>query len=467
MNRLIRLNTDGSRDTSFNSPIFAIGARFLGVQPDGKIIVCSGGVNLIGVPPAGSIVQTVRLNTDGTLDTTFQSPNFQFNATDPPASVASGNYFDVGVFGNPVIDSATGKIYFCGSFRFVNGQPRKAIVRCNADGTLDSSFVPTGLIGGSTHTHRSGDGATGRREGRPGWYQAPNGGRRSNALRASPVQRGWHARPYVHALSNDRFLGRSTCPRLLRPPRYPRAAGREHSHQRHPRAPLSSGWDVGFYFHAARLFIAPFSMANIFQVGGFRFDVDPNTGAAYLENPGPLYARLGGVPVPGEITKLKVDGTIDTHFSAPVAESEDFAPDVQIAASGAVYVSGYHTDFGNTANATITRLLANGTRDATYSLDALPFADKQAAGFALLPDSSAYVVYASGSFNGSYQFTNLARLLPTGALDTSFRLSSALQTAFSINAFDGNDPAKSALVEISSAPNGRVYLFSSGDHKPP
>ncbi len=49
-----------------------------------------------------------------------------------------------------MIDSTTGKIYFCGTFRFVNGQPRKAIVRCNADGTVDSSFVPTGLIGGST-----------------------------------------------------------------------------------------------------------------------------------------------------------------------------------------------------------------------------------------------------------------------------------------------------------------------------
>jgi uncharacterized delta-60 repeat protein len=205
---------------------------------------------------------------------------------------------------------------------------------------------------------------------------------------------------------------------------------------------------------------SPFS-ANIL-IESFHFDVDPNTGAAYLKNPGPLYARLGGVPVPGEITKLKADGTIDTQFKSPVVEAENFSPDVQISASGAVYVSGSHTDFGNTGNATITRLLANGTRDATYSLGALPFADKQAVGFALLPDSSAYVMYASGSFNGFYQFTNLARLLPTGAIDTSFRLSNALQTAFSINAFDGNDTAKSARAEISSAPGGRVYLFSSG-----
>ena len=142
VNRLIRLNSDGSRDTSFNSPIFAFVSRFVGVQPDGKIIVCEGGTNPTGAPPAGAILHTVRLNTDGTLDTTFQSPNFQNTATDPLAN-------DLGVFGPPVIDSATGKIYFCGFFRFVNGQPRKAIVRCNADGTVDSSFIPTGLPGGT------------------------------------------------------------------------------------------------------------------------------------------------------------------------------------------------------------------------------------------------------------------------------------------------------------------------------
>ena len=149
-------------------------------------------------------------------------------------------------------------------------------------------------------------------------------------------------------------------------------------------------------------------------------------------------------------------------FNSPVVESEDFAPDVQIAANGAVYVSGYHTDFGNAANATITRLLANGTRDATYSLGALPFADKQAAGFALLPDSSAYVVYYSGSFNGGYSFSNLARLLPTGALDTSFRLSSALQTALSINAFDGNDTTKVVTPTDFPSPERRGVSFHWG-----
>jgi uncharacterized delta-60 repeat protein len=451
VNRLIRLNTDGSRDTSFNSPIFGYAARFVSIQPDGKIIVCSGAIVLSGVPQPGSILQTVRLNTDGTLDPTFQSPNFQRNATDPPAS-------DLGVFGNPVIDPATGKIYFCGLFLFVNGQPRQAIVRCNADGTVDSSFVPTGLISGGTGSlgramvlQTGGKVVLGGRR-----LRTPAGGATCYALlrfntdgtldstftlfpttdsSGIALVPGYFGPRHISALPGGNILTSDT--RVLR---------------FLPDGMLDSTFTPLDYS-------SPYFTPNIGAIAGFRFDLDPNTGAAYIQNPGPLYARLGGMPVPGEITKLNLNGTIDSQFLPPIVEFEDFAPDVQIAANGAVYVSGYHTDFGNAANGTITRLLADGTHDPAYSLDTLPFADKQAAGFAPLPDGSAYVIYYSGSFNGGYSFSNMARLLPTGALDPSFRLSSALQTAFSINAFDGNDTTKLSLPQISSASGGGAYLF--------
>ena len=456
VNRVIRLNTDGSRDTSFNSPIFAFAARFLGVQTDGKIIVCSGAVNLGGVPPPGSITQTVRLNTDGTLDATFQSPNFQLNAADPPS-------LDLGVFGKPVIDSTTGKIYFCGNFRFVNGQARKAIVRCNTDGTVDSTFVPTGLIAGSTRL-------TGRSMVQQAGGKIVLGGTRLQTAA------GGSMRYALLRFNTDGTLDstftlfpttNSSGTALVTGYFGPRSIGE-----------LPGGNILSSDIRVLR-FLADGTLDSTFPpldysspyftngvggvVAGYRFDVNPTTGAAYLANPGPLYAGLGGMPVPGQITKLNLNGTIDSQFHSPVVESEDFAPDVQIAASGAVYVSGRHTNFANAANATITRLLADGTRDAAYSLDTLPFANKQATGFALLPDSSAYAVYYSGSFNGSYQFSNLVRLFSTGAIDPSFRPSSALQTSLSLNAFDGNDTGKNPfpLPQISLAASGKAYLFSS------
>jgi len=454
VNRLIRLNTDGTRDPSFNSPIFGTVARFVSVQTDGKIIVCFGGTNSNGVPPPGSITHTVRLNTDGTLDPTFQSPIFQANASDPPEN-------EVGVFGPPVIDSATGKIYFCGNFRFVNGQPRKAIVRCNADGTLDSSFAPTELHATATLIARAMVQQAGGKVVLAGnRLQTAAGGLTRYALLR--FNDDGTLDPAFTLVPTTTSSGVALVPGYFGP-RFIREL---------PGGNILSSGEVVIRFlpdgtadsgFTPLAYSSPFITPNNGQVAGFRFDLNPTTGDAYIENPAPLYTRLGGVPVPGEITKLNINGTIDSQFHSPVVESENFDPNVQVAANGAVYVSGYHTDFGSAANATIARLLANGTRDATYSLGTLPFADKQASGFALLPDSSAYVVYSSGAFNGGYFFSNLARLLPTGAIDTSFRLSSDLQSALGINAFDGNDTNLASLPEISGAPSGKAYLFSTGN----
>jgi uncharacterized delta-60 repeat protein len=458
MFRLLRLNTDGTRDRSFNSPIFGVITRFLAVQPDGKIIVCSGGVNLVGTPPAGSIVQTVRLNTDGSLDTTFKSPNFQFGPDDPPADVETGNYFDAGVFGNPLIDPETGKIYFCGSFLYVNGQPRRSIVRCNADGSLDNSFVPRGLdenefvlsgramvlqaggkvilggtrletrAGGKTHYALLRFNANGTLD--PSFVLTPTTD--SSGL---PLVPGYTGPRDIHLLPDGKILTSDS--RVLRF--------------------LSDGsLDPSF---TPLDYTSPFYSPNNDTVAAFRFAVNPDSGEAYLENPCPPYARLGGSPV-RNITKLTAAGTIDRTFKSPVFESEDFGPDVQLGSGGAVFVSGHHTDFGATPNATIARLNADGTRDETYSLGKLPFVDKQAVEVALFPNDAAYVVYRSGSFSGGYEFSNLVRLSPMGALDQRFLLSPDLQSDFSINSYAEDDTAKLSLPQISTARDGEVYLFT-------
>lgn len=454
--RLIRLNTDGTRDLSFNSPIFGVITRFLAVQPDGKIIVCSGGVGLVGTPPPGSIVETVRLNTDGSLDSTFHSPNFQYGPNDPPASVETGNYFDQGVFGNPVIDPASGKIYFCGSFLYVNGQPRPSIVRCNADGTADRSFVPRGLneqfflfgramvlqaggkvVLGGTHLETIAGGATHyallrfNADGTldPSFILTP-----TTDSSGVPFVPGYTGPRDIHVLPDGKILTGDT--RVL-------------------RFLPDGSVDPSF---TPLDYTSPFYSPDLGTVAAFRFAVNPDTGEAYLENPGPTYARLGGLPV-GNITKLTAAGTIDSTFQSPVFESEDFGPDVQIDGGGALFVSGFHTDFGSTPNAPIARLNADGTRDATYSLGLRPFPDKQAAEFALFPNNAAYVVYHSGSFSGGYEFSNLVRLSPKGAIDRRFLLSPDLQQAVSINSYAGSDTSKLSLPQISAVRNGEVYLF--------
>ncbi len=69
-NRIVRLNTDGTIDTAFNtgtgfnSTVFSIA-----VQPDGKILVGGDFTNYKGVTEN----YIIRLNTNGTKDTSFNT----------------------------------------------------------------------------------------------------------------------------------------------------------------------------------------------------------------------------------------------------------------------------------------------------------------------------------------------------------------------------------------------------------
>ncbi len=451
IHRVFRLNTDGSRDLTFNSPVFGIGARYMTVQPDGKIIVAIGGLNGFGVIRPGSIVQTVRLNTDGTIDSTFQSPNFQSTSTSPPVTVS--NYRDSGIFGDPVVDPVSGKIYFCGSFRFVNGQTRRGIVRCNPDGSLDTTFVPSAVTSAN---------------GRAMVVQA--GGKL--------VLGGTNLRTSAGGTTNYallRFNGDGTVDSTFT--LVPAVQNSLADHTRHVRAlpdgKLITTASVGVVrylpdgavdssFPKVAL-TSPHADVSNGSIGGYRLSIHPQSGAIYLQNPNPRYANLNGAPVRGPVTKISANGVIDQQFVAPILQSENFGPDVQTGPTGAVYVSGFYTDFGNTADAAVVRLNDNGTRDGSYALDSLPFPDKQAASFALLPDGSAYVMYASGSFNGGLLFSNLVRLTPSGAIDTSFRPAQELQDVFNFNAFDGRENFRSSTPPIAPSTGGAVLLFSFAD----
>jgi uncharacterized delta-60 repeat protein len=68
---VLRLNADGTRDTTFNAggsgPDYAVWA--LALQPDGKVIV--GGDFFFYNRDAAAPRKVMRLNADGTLDTSF------------------------------------------------------------------------------------------------------------------------------------------------------------------------------------------------------------------------------------------------------------------------------------------------------------------------------------------------------------------------------------------------------------
>ena len=128
---VVRLNADGSLDASFNvgSGVVddggAVGTAYaVKVLSNGQILVGGAFQKFNGAPVAG----LVRLDSDGTLDTGFNAGG---------AGTGANNYGD-GVRGIAV--QADGKIVIGGYFSTYNGQPAGAVARLNADGTLDTSF---------------------------------------------------------------------------------------------------------------------------------------------------------------------------------------------------------------------------------------------------------------------------------------------------------------------------------------
>ncbi|MBM3273347.1 hypothetical protein FJY94_08965, partial [Candidatus Kaiserbacteria bacterium] len=137
---LVRYNTDGSLDTSFDSDgkvTTAIGTGYdygnsVTVQADGKILVA--GYTDIGQKNYDFAV--VRYNSDGTLDTSF--------GTSGKVTTAIGTGHD---YGNSVTVQVDGKILVAGDahigFNFLSDF---ALVRYNSDGTLDTSFGTGGKV---------------------------------------------------------------------------------------------------------------------------------------------------------------------------------------------------------------------------------------------------------------------------------------------------------------------------------
>lgn len=134
---IARLNTDGSLDSSFAQDGLFTYEGFSGqnsavftsvkVLPDGKILA-SGYVYMGGL---GNYIVLMKLNADGTPDITFGKNGISYN------QLVYGCPFDSKAFDMEVLDN--GKILVAGRGA-PGGKYQGLVVRYNADGTMDSSF---------------------------------------------------------------------------------------------------------------------------------------------------------------------------------------------------------------------------------------------------------------------------------------------------------------------------------------
>lgn len=175
-NGIARLNSNGTIDTGFT---VGMGLSSLGyvnsiaIQADGKIVIGGNFTTYNGT----ARVHIARLNSNGTLDTTFASGFSTSTANQVSAVaiqsdgkiVASGSFssyasiarsnivrlittgandatYNIGTGFNNGAGclklQSDGKLLVGGSFTTFNGTSRKYITRLNTDGTLDTAFVP-------------------------------------------------------------------------------------------------------------------------------------------------------------------------------------------------------------------------------------------------------------------------------------------------------------------------------------
>ncbi|MFH7003304.1 T9SS type A sorting domain-containing protein [Flavobacterium bizetiae] len=134
VNGLIRLNTDGSRDNSFeidnefgNDPTKS---KTLALQSDGKLLVGWEIKTNQGI----SQMQLVRLNNDGTKD--------------PSLSIGTGLNFSV----NSIVQQNDGKILVGGDFTKYKEVSQNNIIRLNSDKSKDNSFSINSGFNGSVNT---------------------------------------------------------------------------------------------------------------------------------------------------------------------------------------------------------------------------------------------------------------------------------------------------------------------------
>jgi uncharacterized delta-60 repeat protein len=132
---LVRLNADGTLDETFNN---GKGSTFgpndevtaISVTPAGKVLIAGQFTSYSDGNQTLTRNQMVRLNADMTIDTTFDGgPGTQSTTGSPIATI---------------VEQPDGKILIGGEFQQFQSTPVGRITRLNSDGTLDTTFNPSG-----------------------------------------------------------------------------------------------------------------------------------------------------------------------------------------------------------------------------------------------------------------------------------------------------------------------------------
>jgi uncharacterized delta-60 repeat protein len=339
VNRIVRLNADGTRDTTFttntgtafNSAVFSIA-----IQSDGKI-VCGGffgsfnGVTVNGI---------VRLNSDGTRDTAF--------TTNTGTSFSSGT--------NSIAIQSDGKLVIGGQFLSFNGTSVDRIARLNTDGTLDTVFTTNTATSFSSGFNSNVNSIAIQSDGKlviGGQFTAFNG---------TAVNR-------IARLNTDGTL------------------------------------DTSFIANTVTGFNS--------NVNSIAIQSDGKTVA------GGAFDTFNGATTP-RIARLNSDGTLDTVFTTNTGTGfNGTVNSIAIQSDGKILIGGQYFSFNGVTANYIVRLNSDGTRDTSFTTNTGTAFTNAVSSIVIQSDGKIVIGGEFTTFNGATA-NRIVRLNSDGTRDTSF-----------------------------------------------
>ncbi|MDB6095162.1 MAG: Ig family protein [Verrucomicrobia bacterium] len=397
---IIRYNADGTIDTSFN-PKPDLAVLSMALQPDGKIVIGGNFVNVNGVARQ----YIARLNPDGGLDANF----------DPKASAAI----------NAISLQADGKILLGGSFTSL--QPNASTIvyganylaRLNADGTIDSTFLPSPngvvyalatqsdgavIVGGAFSTVLE---KTGSSTSVPRNFVARFSSSGTTDTTFDPSPGGVVLALAIQADGKVVLGGTFT---FLQANKSPTIITRNYIARVNPDGTLDAGFDPNFNGGVSAILLQP---DGKLVIGGVFTSIQP--------------AGVGSATSRNRIARLNTDGTVDGSFDPAFngsVTSLALLPDGGVIAGGAfstvepsgtILVGGSFTNIGGAPISNLALLNVGGSAFSSFA----PNPNGTVYALAARPDNRVLVAGTFTTIAGASR-PGLAQLTADGAIDSTF-----------------------------------------------
>jgi uncharacterized delta-60 repeat protein len=444
INRIARLNPDGSLDVTFNPGTGANGTVLaIALQPDGKILIGGGFTTCNGTARN----YMARLNPDGIPDLTFNTGtggNFDVRtiALQPDGKIIIGGIFTIwngatrncinrlngdgspdtgfnpgtgAIELNVVALLSDGKILVGGGFTTFNGTARSRIARLNSNGSLDITFNPGTGAGGTTWTIAV------QSDGKiiiGGIFTIFNGTARSRIARVNADGSFDPAfYPGTGANANIRTAAIQPDGKMI----IVGSFTLWNNVVRNRIARLNSDGSLDAAFN-------PGTGANI---GVRTVSLQPD-GKIIL---GGMFTDYNGT-TRNNIARVNADGSLDAAFNPGTGTGTSSSVETAcIQPDGKIIIGGSFSSYNGTARSRIARLNADGSLDATFNPGT--GANNTVSTIALQPDGKIIIGGAFTGFNGT-TINRVARLNPDGTLDATFNPGTGANNILEIIALQPN-----------------------------